>query len=342
MSQYQFRMLFECPHLGRNVVSESPPVFNAATELDEGPILGLDPEAFPYGSASDTDTGDEYEPEDDESEIDCYRHRSIQTPWHPHALRFLTQLPQNDIEWSRYLSCNDDVRSLCHRLKIPSLYPGFQAHLDWSRLFDECTKHLADACRDPPLASLFSLVFVATCHVALSDGCPHETVFSGLSACLRQCGVADEELSKPMLDRVIEGVVTGIGILREYTMMVGCRANEIPLHVQDCLQIFQRCNSVCFASINNNIPSIYRPTTPLQSECLEIPALVYDLLGGRHSKWEYQVICQILCPGGTSGIIGYNNVDMTDVMELNERDDRDVRGRDLEIGLTLMTNIVNN
>jgi hypothetical protein len=33
---------------------------------------------------------------------------------------------------------------------------------------------------------------------------------------------------------------------------------------------------------------------------------------------------------------------MTDVMELNERDDRDVRGRDLEIGLTLMTNIVNN
>lgn len=230
MSQYQFRMLFEYPHLGQNVVSESPPTFNAATELDEGPILGLDPEAFPYGSTSDTDMDDECEPEDDESEIDYHRHRGTQEPWHPHALRFLTQLPQNDTEWSRYLSCNEDVRSLCHRLKIPSLYPGFQAHLDWSRLFDQCTWHLADACHDPPLASLFSLVFVATCHVALSDGCPHETVFSGLRACLRQCGVADEELTKPMLDRVREGVVTGIGILEEYTIMVGCRANEIPLH----------------------------------------------------------------------------------------------------------------
>ncbi|CAJ0548266.1 Ff.00g050200.m01.CDS01 [Fusarium sp. VM40] len=60
MSQYQFRMLFEYPHLGQNVVSESPPTFNAATELDEGPILGLDPEAFPYGSTSDTDMDDEW------------------------------------------------------------------------------------------------------------------------------------------------------------------------------------------------------------------------------------------------------------------------------------------
>lgn len=58
--------------------------------------------------------------------------------------------------------------------------------------------------------------------------------------------------------------------------------------------------------------------------------------------YRYQVICQILCPEGTAGILGYNNVDMSDVMELDERDDGDVRDRDLEIGLTLMTNIVNN
>jgi hypothetical protein len=227
MPQNQFRILFEYPHLGPNMVSESPPVFNVATGLNEDPVPHLDPEAFPLGSASGTDTDG---PENDESEMDRHWHNITQVPWHPYSLRFLAQLPQSDTDWSRYLSSNDDVRSLCRRLTLPSRYPRLHAHYDWSRLFDQCTWHLADACRDPPLASLFSLVFVATCHVALSDGCPRDIVLDGLKACLRQCGVADEGLTKTILDTVREGVVTGIGILKEYTTMAGCRANEIPLH----------------------------------------------------------------------------------------------------------------
>lgn len=52
------------------------------------------------------------------------------------------------------------------------------------------------------------------------------------------------------------------------------------LLAQDCLQLFQHCDSACFSFIKSRISSTYRPTVPLQSEYLEIPALVYELLGG--------------------------------------------------------------
>ncbi|KAF4984435.1 hypothetical protein FZEAL_398 [Fusarium zealandicum] len=274
MPRAQLRFVFEYPQLGSDIVSDSPP---KVTTSGDGPTFGPDPEACPYEDSEDSEDYDE------ESQVEDDQGKAS---WHPRAVHFLSQIPQDDTAWSRHLSTNTDVRSLCHRLRIPFLYPGFQAHLNWSRLFSECTWHLARACNNPPLASLFSLIFVAACHVALVDGCPKETVLEGLKACVRQCGVMEDELTEDMLDRVREGVVTGISILGEYARVVGCRANEIPLHAQGCLELFQRSTPACSSFIKSRIPSTYRPTTPLHSECLEIPALVYDLLGGRHSKWE--------------------------------------------------------
>ncbi|KAF5674912.1 hypothetical protein FHETE_2663 [Fusarium heterosporum] len=201
MSRYQLQVIFEYPHLGQDVVSATPPRLDAASESGGGPAPSRDPDVFPYRNDTDTDTNDEDELQDDESKMGFYRYQITEVPWRSLALHFLNQIPQSDAEWSRHLSCNNHVRSLCHRLKIPSPYSGFQAHLDWSRLFDECTLHLARAHSDPSLASLFSLVFVAACHVALYDGCPRETVLKGLRACLKQCGVAEQELTRPMLDR---------------------------------------------------------------------------------------------------------------------------------------------
>ncbi|KAF4335688.1 hypothetical protein FBEOM_10450 [Fusarium beomiforme] len=321
MSQTQFRLIFEYPHLGQNMVSESPPKLHSLDEPSEGGVLNLDPEAYSWEDGSDTETEDKEDFEDDDPGSESNAYSAETMPWHPHALHFLAQVPQSDADWSRYLTTNNDVHSLCHRLKIPHLFPGFQAHLNWPRFFNECAWHLARACNNPPLGSLFSFIFVAACHVALVDGCPRKEVYKGLRACVRQCGVAEDELTLPMLDRVREGVITGIGILREYTKVVGCRANEIPLHVPGCLQMFQFCDPACFLFIKNHMSLAYRPTTPLKSEYLEIPALVYELLGGRHSKWEYQVISRILCPGETEEIRGYDSVDMTDVMEFDERDD---------------------
>ncbi|KAF5723564.1 hypothetical protein FMUND_1734 [Fusarium mundagurra] len=324
MSQFQYRWVFEYPHLGLNMVSEAPPKLHNLHEPSDGSGPKIDPQACSHEIASDTDT-------DEEDDLDHSKDVKQDDPgsvnnqhsggWHPHALHFLAQVPQSDDDWSHYLSSNVDVRSLCHRLKLPYLCPGIRAHLDWPRFFNECTWHLGRACNNPSLASLFSLIFVAACHVALKDGCPKEEVYNGLRACVRQCGIPEEELTLPMLDRIREGVITGIGILREYSKVIGCRANEIPLHAHNCLQVFQCRNPACVRLIKGKISSTYRPTTPLESEYLEIPSLVYEVLGGRHSKWDYKAIYRMLCPQETESICVYGIVDVTRVMEFEERDD---------------------
>lgn len=233
MSQFQYRWIFEYPDVGLNMISESPPKLHNLHEPSDGSGPKIDPQACSHEIASDTDTDDEDDVGDskdvkqDDPGSDNDQHNGR---WHPHALHFLAQVPQSDDDWSHYLRRNVDVGSLCHRLKLPYLFPGVRSRLDWPRFFIECTWHLGRACNNPSLGSLFSLIFVAACHVALKDGCPQEEVYKGLRACVRQCGISEEELTLPMLDRLREGVITGIGILREYSKVVGCRANEIPLH----------------------------------------------------------------------------------------------------------------
>ncbi|KAH7271801.1 hypothetical protein MRS44_004454 [Fusarium solani] len=301
----QARFLFEYPSVGRDVVSQSAPGANR-------PTYGPDPEVCPYEGDSGSDSED-YESEDElgEPHLD----------WHPHAINFLAEVPQDDATWSRYLNTNGEVRSLCHRLRLPFLYPGFRKDfIDWGRLFAECKWHLARACENPPLASLFSLIFIAACHVALVDGCPREIVFAGIRECVRQCGIWEYELTEPMLDRLREGAVKGIMILTEYARVVGARAHEIPIHTPNCFQLFIRCTPACITFVKSRIPFTYRPTTPLQSDCLEIPSLVYDILGGSSSKWEYRDICEILQPEGVPMPL-YRSICMGDVLEYDENDD---------------------
>ncbi|KAI8683252.1 hypothetical protein NCS56_00449400 [Fusarium sp. Ph1] len=301
----QVRFLFEYPSVGRDVVSQSAPGVNR-------PAYGPDPEVCSYEDDSGSDSED-YESEDElgEPHLD----------WHPHAINFLAQVPQSDAAWSRYLNSNGDVRSLCHRLRLPFLYPGFRKdHLDWGRLFAECKWHLARACENPPLASLFSLLFIAACHVALVDGCPRETVFAGIRECVRQCGIWEYELTEPMLDRLREGAVKGIMILNEYARVVGARAHEIPIYTSNCMQLFMRCTPACITYVKSRIPFTYRPTAPLQSDCLEIPSLVYDILGGSGSKWEYREICEILQPEGVPRPL-YKSICMGGVLEYDFKEE---------------------
>ncbi|KAI8681824.1 hypothetical protein NCS55_00435700 [Fusarium keratoplasticum] len=300
----QVRILFEYPSVGRNVVSQSAPGVNR-------PTYGPDPEVCLYEGDSGSDSED-YESEDELGEP--------RLDWHPHAINFLAEVPQDDATWSRYLNSNGDVRSLCHRLRLPFLYPGIRDCFDWGKLFGECKWHLARACENPPLASLFSLIFIAACHVALADGCPREIVSSGIRECVRQCGIWEYELTEPMLDRLREGAVKGIMILTEFARVVGSRAYEIPLHTPNCFQLFSRCTPACITFVKSHIPSTYRPTTPLEADCLEIPSLVYDILGGSKSKWEYREICEILQPEGVPMPL-YKSICMGDVLELDESDE---------------------
>ncbi|RGP71134.1 hypothetical protein FLONG3_7262 [Fusarium longipes] len=278
----QLPFIFQYPHLSQDMLPVPPTELHSSGES----AFTLVPSLGTYRQRVISDTGmvDKDGLELIWSEEYNTLIKAKDAPWYSHAIQFIAQIPQSDTDWSRHVSSNDDIQSLCNDLKLPYLYPEFQSHIDWSRLFDECAQHLARACDNPPLASLFSLIFVAACQVALDDGCPRETVLRGLGSCARHCGMAEDELTELVLDNVREG----------------------------------RCDSACFSFIQKRISSTYRPTVPLQSECLEIPALVYDLLGG---EVRYQVIVQILCPEKADGAYGYNSVDMTDVMEFDERDD---------------------
>ncbi|UPK90805.1 hypothetical protein LCI18_001740 [Fusarium solani-melongenae] len=214
----QARIIFEYPSVGRDVVSQSAPGINC-------PTYGPDPEVCSYEDDSDSDSED-YENEDDFKES--------RPEWHPHAINFLSEVPQDDADWSRYLNTNRDVHSLCNSLRIPFLYPGFKDQVNWEKLFAECKWHLTRASQNPPLASLFALIFIAACHVALVNGCPRDIVLAGIRECVRECGIWEYELTEPMLDRLREGAVKGIMILSEYARVVGARAYEVPIHNVPC------------------------------------------------------------------------------------------------------------
>ncbi|KAF5018128.1 hypothetical protein F66182_9907 [Fusarium sp. NRRL 66182] len=225
------RIMFEYPHLARDLVSEFPPTLDAMRRPDDGPTRGPGP-AIDLRSAA-SDTGADAAKEDDQivqQRVWTVADGLRDAPWYPHALDFLARIPRSDADWSRHLSCNKDVRALRRRLKIPYLYPIVQVHLWWSNFFHECAWHLAQECTNPASASLFSLLFAAACHVALADGCPRDIVLQGLRACVENRGIFRGELTEPMLDRIREGVINQIAILRDYSRVLGCRANEIPLH----------------------------------------------------------------------------------------------------------------
>ncbi|RSL85361.1 hypothetical protein CEP52_016161 [Fusarium oligoseptatum] len=285
----QIRFLFEHPQVGRDIVSQSASVAAGVP----GPTYGPDPEVTPYDEDSGSDS------EDYESEYDYDEGPVIHDDWHPHAINFLAQVPQSDAAWSRYLNSNGDVYSLHSSRSAPCTLPG--------------------PATPPAWRPFFSFIFIAACHVGLVNGCPREIVLDGIRQCVRQCGIWEYDLTEPMLDRLREGAVKGIMLLYEFTRVIGSRAHELPLFIPDCLQLFMRCTPACITWFKSRIPSTYRPTTPLQSDRLEITSLVYSLLGGSKSKWQYQDICQILQPERVPLPL-YKDICMIDVLEYDESD----------------------
>ncbi|KAJ4314695.1 hypothetical protein N0V84_008770 [Fusarium piperis] len=245
----QLDFLFEYPQVGRDVVSQTPPIDAGV----DGPTLGPDPEVSPYDDDSGSDSDDyevdsdfEYEEEGGKVNVDP------DLDWHPHAVNFLAQVPQSDAAWSRYLNTNAAVHSLCHRLRVPFLQPHVKGSIDWEKFFAECDWHLARAFENPALASLFSFVFIAACHVALVNGCPRDLVLDGIRCCVRHSGIWEYELTEPMLDRLREGALKGIMILTEYARVVGSRAYEIPLHTVHAM--YSSVHNLCEKSYPVYVP----------------------------------------------------------------------------------------
>lgn len=186
--------------------------------------------------------------------------------WLPHVQRFLSDIPQSDKAYSNIIPSNSFLVSLIRRLRLSENSLASPTSCSWPRFFAECAAHLTLVRSEPSLASLFSLVFAATCQVALEDECAPGIVFDGLKSCLEICGLDIDDKGGGMLHEICERVLRGIRLLTNYAERIGPRANEIPLHGRSlrqgwmCLQLNHRQQPTVSSSSYTA-----RPTAPLTS-----------------------------------------------------------------------------
>lgn len=234
MAQRQYLFILEHPTLGRRFVgSSSGTPVAGTTDPEHGPTSGRHPEQ----------PGDHSPETQRHGGGDVVGGRVTADPgqanmvWLQHAQHFLSNIPRSDKAYSDVVPTNTGLFSLVRRLRLSDHPPDTRASFSWPRFFDECAAHLTYLQSEPPLASLFSLVFSAACQVALDDGCNPEIVLGGLRSCLSISRVNTEELRDVELREGCERIVRGIRLLADYAESIGPRAYEIPLHGKYCSAI---------------------------------------------------------------------------------------------------------
>ncbi|CAM1501648.1 Fc.00g036320.m01.CDS01 [Cosmosporella sp. VM-42] len=233
--------------------------------------------------------------------------------------RFLSQLPKSDAEWDSKLKVSGDVYKLFATITLSYNYAAFWAQMEWKILFEACLEFMDKIYDKPSLSSLFSVLFISTCHIAILAGCPKDLVNRKMRSCVGKCNVSVTFLGDEALEEMRMGVLKGIKLLSECVEILGYRAYELPLHMTDCLSTFQTFNPLCLPFLKEHLPKIYHPTTPLPSDSLFIPALVHQLLGGDECKWDYDDIRKALLPK-VYGLPVCMDLDMGEVLESDQID----------------------
>ncbi|KAK7419419.1 hypothetical protein QQX98_003371 [Neonectria punicea] len=177
----------------------------------------------------------------------------IEYRWPTLATGFLSQIPQNDGDWENRNFSSDLVNDVSNMFHLNYLPPWFCPKTDWPRFFTAAVIQLAGLKSNPSVASLFSIVLVATCHIAIIEGCSMDVVNTTLRTCLILRGIPQANITPHDLVDLRLGVLNGIDLLDECVSALGPRANEFPLY-----------------------------------------SLVFQLLGGQGSSWDYDEISGIL------------------------------------------------
>ncbi|KAK7416989.1 hypothetical protein QQZ08_011787 [Neonectria magnoliae] len=219
----------------------------------------------------------------------------VEYRWPTLATGFLSQIPQNNGDWENRNFSPDLVNDVANMFRLTHLPPGFCPKTDWPRFFTAALMQLAGLKFIPSAASLFSIVLVATCHIAVVEGCNMDVIDTTLRTCLILRGIPQAYITPEDLVDLRLGVLNGIDLLDECVSALGPRANEFPLYFTDCLFLFQNCTPRCFDYLLSFVTSICRPTHNITaSRNLGVPALVFQLLGGQGSSWDYDEISGIL------------------------------------------------
>ncbi|KAI5466287.1 hypothetical protein BGZ63DRAFT_400682 [Mariannaea sp. PMI_226] len=186
---------------------------------------------------------------------------------------WLRKLPQGNADWNNdFPSTAEDIDRIRKRLTLSHLESRGQ--MDWVTLLDTyaaCANQF-----DGRELQLYSMIMVATCHVAHNNGLPRDMMVEAMGKCIT--GGTDTLRSKRFaLPKCIQ-------IGDELAKVLGVRAYELPLRVNSYFTFGQHFTGECFPLLREEITAAFRPSAHLPSEVLRIPNLVFDLCGGKLRK----------------------------------------------------------
>lgn len=148
------------------------------------------------------------------------------------AQGFIKMMPENDADWNSQVASNSEVDKLFRNLTLSHLNPSKRAKLNWPDLFDECINYMVRIKSSLPLASFFSFVFIATCHIAYMDGCSESLILDAMRQCLELSSNSPYYYDNMTLEEIRKAALVAIQLLNECAGVLGYRAYEIPLHCE--------------------------------------------------------------------------------------------------------------
>ncbi|KAF4979089.1 hypothetical protein FZEAL_4649 [Fusarium zealandicum] len=196
---------------------------------------------------------------------------------------WMKRLPQGDEDWDNNCpSTPDDIQRLRDRLTLSHIESRHE--MDWTTLLDAYASSAKDF--EGRELQLHSMVMVAACHVAYNHGLSRDEMLQAMAKCIN--GGSDTLRSKRFaLPKCIQ-------IGDELANVLGVRAYELPLRVcsnpavNSYFTFGQHFTSECFALLREESAIAHRPSTPLPSEALRIPSLVFDLCNGKVSRKQVE------------------------------------------------------
>ncbi|RMJ12622.1 hypothetical protein BHE90_009328 [Fusarium euwallaceae] len=190
---------------------------------------------------------------------------------------WMKRLPQGDEDWDNNSpSTPDDIQRLRDRLTLSHIQSRHE--MDWATLLDTYAAAAKDF--EGRELQLHSMVMVAACHVAYNNGLPRDDMLQAMAKCIS--GGSDTLRSKRF------ALPKCILIGDELASVLGVRAYELPLRVNSYFTFGQHFTSECFPLLREESAVAHRPTTPLPSEVLRIPSLVFDLCNGKVSRKQVE------------------------------------------------------
>ncbi|KAH7019772.1 hypothetical protein EDB80DRAFT_870390 [Ilyonectria destructans] len=212
------------------------------------------------------------------------------------AVNFLSHIPRRPRAWNAGVSDNNQIEAIRQSMLVLEPQDAGRA-MNWEFFFQACLFRLGYLRGHDRYASLFSLVILTICSIALVHGCNLDTVYATVRAVLLLSGGDGHDLTDRQLIRVLQGNIAGIAFLERMHSIIGSKAYELPLHDRDTIFMFSTINISSVELIMRGLALVPTPAgsiTRLNSWRLHIPRLAYDVLGQEAFGWTFERVLSSL------------------------------------------------